>query len=871
MDIPLLKTKLNMPVTRESVVRRPRLVEKLNSDLKGGDEFTRRLTLISAPAGYGKTSLALEWLGNRQEKILWLSLDEDDNDPARFMGYLIAAFQQINPDIGVRTMQMLQSPQAPQAEALVGLLINDLPAKNASLILALDDYHFIQNPIVHQLVGYLLEHQPTQIHQVVMTREDPLLPIARLLSRGQAIEIRQEDLRFTPAESTQFLNQTMRLRLAPEDMDALQRRTEGWVVGLQFAGLSMQGKVNLHQFVRDFAGSNRYILDYLFEEVFRLQDPNVQEFLVNTSILTSLTADLCDALLGKGDSQDLLESLEKGNLFIIPLDQSRQWYRYHRLFRDLLRHRLQKSTGEEVVSLHLRASQWFESNNMQTEAVHHALAARDWARASALLLKVSELMMKRGEIVTLLDWLKQFPEDVMRADPKLCIEYIWALILVGQNEQAESLLEQTEAITADKPEFHGSIYSARAYLARTKGDIAETIEMSEHALELIPKDDQSTRGILALNLGIAYWHIGQMEQASKALLEAQTATQGTGNLYAQMTTIVFLARVQAVRGNLHQAAKMLEQVIEHGGNAPIVGLALLDLGYLNYEWNDLESCRQHLLEGQIINERGGNIDYLVRGHMLQAQLESAQGNTRAVAESLQKLREVEQSSKISKSTSDRINTFQVEMALRQGDLPRAEQVAARLEEDTNPFYRFIGLTEERLLLAKGDNARAARQLRAKRDKADRAGWKYGGIAIRVLEAIAAEEDQAKLQVLVEALEQAQEGGFLRTFADHGPIPVPGLMEAAQRGVNPEYVGHILAVIRQEGEEKVASAGIVEPLSEREVEVLRLVAAGLSNREIADKLYLSPGTIKTHVHNICGKLGASNRTQAVGFARDSGLI
>jgi LuxR family maltose regulon positive regulatory protein len=362
-----------------------------------------------------------------------------------------------------------------------------------------------------------------------------------------------------------------------------------------------------------------------------------------------------------------------------------------------------------------------------------------------------------------------------------------------------------------------------------------------------------------------------MEQASKALVEAQTATQGTGNLYAQMTTIVFLARVQAVRGNLHQAAKMLEQAIEHGGNAPIVGLALLDLGYLNYEWNDLESCQQHLLEGRMINERGGNIDYLVRGHMLQVQLESAQGNTRAVAESLQKLREVEQSSKIPKSTSDRINTFQVEMALRQGDLSRAEQLAAPLEEDPHPFYRFISLTEERLLLAKGDNARAARQLRVKRDKADSAGWTYGGIAIRVLEAIAAADDDVRLAVLSEALQQAQEGGFLRTFADHGLILAPGLMEAARRGVNPEYVGRILAVIRQEGVEKVASAGIVEPLSEREVEVLRLVAAGLSNREIADKLYLSPGTIKTHVHNICGKLGASNRTQAVGLARDLELI
>jgi LuxR family maltose regulon positive regulatory protein len=311
----VLKTKLNMPVSRGNVVVRPRLINQLNNDLWAADGFTRRLTLISAPAGYGKTTAAMEWLGDLETEILWLSLDEEDNDPARFMTYLVAAFQQVDAKIGLKTLELLQSPQPPQPETLITLLINDLSGKTEPLILTLDDYHFIQNPLIHELVAFLLEHQPAQIHQVILTREDPLLPVSRLLSRGQASEIRQDDLRFTPGETADFLNRTMGIKLTHDDIDSLQRRTEGWVAGLQFAALSMQGQDDLHTLVQNFAGSNRYIIDYLFEEVFNRQSAEVQEFLVKTSILNQLSAELCDAVAGRSDSQDLLESLERSNLF----------------------------------------------------------------------------------------------------------------------------------------------------------------------------------------------------------------------------------------------------------------------------------------------------------------------------------------------------------------------------------------------------------------------------------------------------------------------------------------------------------------------------------------------------------------------------
>lgn len=873
MENLLLKTKLNMPLTRGSVVRRQRLIDQLSADLWVADGFARRLTLISAPAGFGKTTLAMEWLSNLDGQILWISLDEEDNDPARFMTYLVAAFQLADAEIGCRTLEMLQSPQPPQAETLITALINDLAGKQMPFILTLDDYHFIQNPMVHKLVGFLLDHQPAQVHQVILTREDPLLPVSRLLSHGQAREIRQDDLRFTPSESADFLSRTMGIRLSRDDIDTLQQRTEGWVAGLQFAALSMQGHSDRHNFVKYFAGSNRYILDYLFEEVFTRQTADVQDFLVRTSILKQLTAEICDAVVERDDSQELLESIERSNLFIVPLDLTRQWYRYHSLFRDLLRHRLQMLEGVEETTFHLRASKWYEAHGFHSDAVHHALAAKEWDRASELLLNTSEKMIKRGEIVTLLGWFAQFPDEALSTNPGLCLDYVWALILTGQNELAESLLADVEESTKDMPQFHGSMTSAQAFLARTQGDIPATIALSERAMKLISKTDTSTRGVLAVNLGIAYWHIGQMEQAAQALVEARMAAQETSNVYVLLSALIFLARVQAARGKLRQAARMYEQAIRKGKKAPIVGLAHHDLGALYYEWDDLKSCREQLLQGQMINDLSGNIEFQAADYMLLARLEKAAGQASAVREALEKIQELEQTGKVPSPTHNRIMAFQVEMALMQDDLLGAQQLATQLNEDVDahPFYRYIGLTRERLLIAQGEKLEAARHLKAKTKSADEAGWIYGGIAVRILESIATEDQESGLQILIAALERSQAEGYVRAFADHGQILAAKLVEAAQRGVYPEYIGRILKAIRQDSDRETSSTQLVEQLSEREIEVLRLVSAGLSNREIAAKLYLSPGTIKTHVHNICGKLGVANRTQAVTYARDLKLI
>ncbi len=873
METLLLKTKLNMPVLRESIVQRKRLVKQLNEDLWRRAGFERKLTLFSAPAGYGKTTAAVEWLGDSPSQVLWLSLEEGDNDPARFITYLVAAFQRIEAGIGSRSEQMVQIPESSKAENIITPLINDLEEINTPLILVLDDYHLIQNSRIHAMLSFFLDHQPNHFHQVILTREDPLLPVSRLLARGQAVEIRQEDLRFTTEETAEFLGKRMGVDLSKIDLAALQRRTEGWAAGLQFAALSLQNHPDLKNFVKLFTGSNRYILDYLFEEVFNRQTESVQEFLVRTSILNQLKAELCDALVEREDSQDVLVALEKGNLFIVPLDLSREWYRYHRLFKDLLRHRLQLQEPALEEALHLQASQWYEEQGMQVEAVQHALSAKAWSRARELILGINNRMIKQGEIVTLMGWFKHFPEPVLRNDPALGVEYLWVLILTSQNELAESWMEHLELITRDKPQFQGSLASAGAFMARTKGDIQGTIELSEQALTLIPEDDRETRGILAINLGIAYWHVGQMERAEEVLKETKTLAYETGNLYALQTALVFSGRVQAVNGKLHQAERLFMQAIERGGKAPIIGLAYLDLATLYYEWNDLNTSRTYLQQGQAINEANGNLEFLAAGYMLQAQLEKARENQDGYASALNKVQGVVRNAEISTPNHNRCLVFLIKMALSDGELQTAQQLADQLEMDvdSHAYYRFIGLAKEQLLMAQDNMAEAAKRLHRKTTAADQAGWGYGAIATRVLESIALQGKEASFEVFAAALERSEAEGYLRTYADHGQAVVPNLLEAARRGLHPEYIKRILACIRQDEVLEAAAAEQVEQLSEREFEVLRLIAVGLTNRQIAEQLYLSPGTVKTHVHNICGKLGVANRTQAVMHARDLKLI
>ena len=869
----ILQTKLNPPLMAHEMVPRSHLQARLSDGLIIPEGFSRRLTLISAPAGYGKTSLAISWLRSLQVPFAWFSLDERDNDPKRFMTYLVTTLRQARAEIGSMSIPMLDAPQPPPLENVLMALINEINVLRAPLILVLDDYHSIQAAAIHQQVSMLLERQPDWLHQVILSREDPPLPVHRLRARRDVLEIHQDALRFSSEESAVFLSKVMGVRLDQQDIDALTQRTEGWIAGLQLAALSLRSLPDAHQFVQSFTGSNRYVLDYLFEEVYRQQPAEVQSFLLKTSVLDRLTAPLCNTLTGDDDGQVQLEKLEKINLFIIPLDSARQWYRYHKLFADLLHHLLRMSAEPPEAALHQCASRWFWENGSPIEAVHHALAAEDWELVAEQVQGAGAAMLNRGEVVLLLSWFARLPSELLRTRSDLSLTYAWALMLAGQFDLAKPILEHTEQSIQGNRALMGDVAAAQAYLAQSLGEGRRMIELSHQALALLPKDQLSTRGLVAMNLGIAYWHIGRLSEAQQALEEAYAATQQSGNTLGELMARLFLGRNLAVRGQLRQAATWFESLAEEVNRVFAFPLVDLDLCTLKLEWNDLESAAVHLTRGLESSQLSGNLEFQIAAYMLQARLKLVQGDPSSVAQALEKASKLEQTSTIPLRTQARVADLQVQLALRIGDLETARHLARQLvpDSDAHPFYRMLGLTPARLRLAEGRRTEAAKQLAVAAQTAQHNGWGYGLIAARVLQALAAESSETAMKYLGEALDLGQPGGFIQTFAEAGERLVPLLQEAARRGLHPEYVGRILAAIQTGRRGVPLFAGLVEPLSERELEVLRLVAAGLSNREIAARLVIGVSTAKSHVHNICGKLGANNRAHAVTRARELNLL
>ena len=496
------------------------------------------------------------------------------------------------------------------------------------MILVLDDYHFIHTPSIHQQLAFFIEHQPAHMHLVLVTREDPLLPIARLRARGEIVEIRQQELRFSLQECTDFFQRVMGVRLGSEEINALEHRTEGWIAGLQLAALSMQGRSDLSGFVQAFTGSSRFILDYLIEEVFGRQTAEVKDFLLRTSILEQLSGSLCEAMTDNVNSHRLLENLEQANLFIVPLDSAGSWYRYHHLFSDLLRHRLREMGQPLVDSLHLRASQWYEAQGYPADAIQHAVEAKDWERSAGLIEQASEACLKRGELITLIGWCEKLPQGVVAARPGLGLGYAWALSLLGQFDKAERLLAKIEELAGSIPALMGHVASVQAYVARGKGDNTRAIAKSQQALSLLPPGDSPGRGLLALNLGLLYWHEGQLREAAQILAEVENAARQISSWYAVFTAQIFLARTLASQGELHRAERMYQQIIQDGGEVPILALAYYDLGGIYYEWNDLAIAGEFIEKGMELCKRSGNVEFQNAGHILRAFTLLAHGETR---------------------------------------------------------------------------------------------------------------------------------------------------------------------------------------------------------------------------------------------------
>jgi LuxR family maltose regulon positive regulatory protein len=898
MDEPLLQTKLFIPLTRpdpagrESLVIRPRLIEQLNEGLPG------KLTLICAPAGFGKTTLASTWLEHTNLPAAWLSLDEDDNDFARFWTYFAAALQTIQPEVGAGVLAMLQASPLPHSHALLTPLINDLTAISEKLILVLDDYHAIENKAVDQALDFFIEHLPPLMHLVMTSRVDPNLSLARLRANRQLNELRGADLRFTSAESAQFLEQNTGLSLTAAEVATLDRRTEGWVAGLQMTALSLrqQETVSIAQFIEDLSGSQRYIMDYLVDEVLQGQPAEVQTFLLYTSILDRLCAPLCDTLVGTLErlnvetfqlSNEVLEYLERSNLFITPLDNRRQWYRYHHLFAGLLRQRLQQTYPDQVAGLHLSASEWYEQAGLTGPAVRHALAAQAFGRVAQLVEQAAPAMIQRSELARLIDWLEAIPEEEVQARPLLALYYCRLLYVSGQIEQVTARLEAVEAmLAADEakrtPQVRAHIAALRSFLMRETGDLDAMIALSRQALADLPERDSLLRAMAAVNLAMAYYVQGEFELTAQLLTETIAKAQTTQLTTSTLAAIYVNAQLLRVQGVLREALRLcqegLDLVHQRGWqDLPATGFLYVVFGDLLRERNELSKANDYLERGVELGQSGDHPHILISGYVWLAWLRQAQGDVSGSQEAIRAALKVVRQKQVSRFWAlPPAACYQARLWIAQGDLAAAGRWARN--RDLNPVdtpVTFLAeaenLTLARLLVAQGKLEAAEALLLRLHRAAATAGRSGSLIEIFILQALtfnAQERGKQALSALEHAFELAEPEGFVRIFIDEGPPMAQLLRQAVARDRFTPYALHLLEAF---GEAATIPQSLIEPLSERELEVLRLVAAGYTNREIAQELVVAISTIKRHISNIYGKLGTGNRTQAVARARDLGLL
>jgi LuxR family transcriptional regulator, maltose regulon positive regulatory protein len=907
--ITILETKLRAPLTPASAIARARLVGRVRSGLD------TRLLLVSAPPGFGKTTLIAQALSAELPAgaaIAWVSLDRADDEPVVFWSYLVAAISAAAPDAGAAARELLDAPRATTAQLLVAL-INGLAGCRTELVLVLDDLHLIEGREIHEGLAFLLDRLPSTIHLVILTRSDPPLPLARMRVRGDLVEVRAADLRFTPQEAAAYLNERMALGLASADVDALESRTEGWIAALQMAALSMRDRSDAQSFIASFAGDDRYVVDYLADEVLERQTDAVRTFLLNTAVLDRLTGPLCDAVTGETGGTAMLEALDRANLFLVPLDDRRRWYRYHQLFADLLRARLLDQRPKDIPGLHRRASAWWETHDEPAEAIGHALAAGDHERAADLIEMTARALRRSRQELTLRRWLDALPEDLFAQRPVLAIAHVGALLSTGEADgverrlamaarwlpaasggadraaaEAKGMVVRHETALEHLP---SAIPLYRAALARMRGDLPGTIEHARVAYAAAPEDQPLERGSAGGLLALAYWADGDLDAAHDAWTEAVADLERAGYRADMLGGTLAMGDIRIAQGRLAEAQRTLERGLRIGTEAtpPLRGTADMHVGLaeLHLERQDLAAARKHLDAAIALGEGLGLPQHPYRRRLALAGLRAAEGDLDAaltlvdeaervyVADFFPEVRPIHA---VRARLSTRLGRGAEALAWAAERSVTAEVDLAYLREYERITFAEALVAQARAAGGRGRIDEAGRLIAGSLIAAEAGGRQRSVIELLLLDALArdhAGDEDGSARSLDRAVALAVPEGLVRVFVERGSALTPLLEAARRRSAMPELAARVLSILRDEAPPAVEHPAIqqplIEPLSARELDVLRLLATDLDGPEIAGQLFVSLNTLRTHTRNIYAKLEVNSRRAAVSRGRELGLL
>lgn len=897
MSYQFLTTKFSLPPPRPQNIVRLRLLDLLHT--AHTVEYHCKLTLFSAPTGFGKSTLLCDWLHSDSHPysisaLAWLSLDEGENEPARFWLSFVAALQKSQPQFGEHLLSALHAHQTAPIEELLTAILNEINILTKPCVLILEDYHVITDPTIHQALTFLLDHLPAQMRLIMTTRFDPPLPLARLRLHRELCEVRAADLRFTTEETAAFLTQVMGLTLPNRDIAQLTEQTEGWIAGLQLVALSLQNQEHAHNFVQAFRGSNEFVADYLTEEVLSRQPHHIQEFLLHTSILKQLNGSLVNAVTETEHGSALLEHLRQANLFIVPLDSEHQWYRYHRLFADLLRVRLQETESDLIPVLYRRAIDWYEHKGLINEAIEQALEGRQFEQAAALIERYGGAMLSCGELATAIRWLGALPEALILACARLCLLSAWASLLsrnvqmvpyylASAKRHLQELDQATEELTH---EVLGNVAGIEAHIARYQARIADSITLSLQALEhleTLPARAAISRGAISLNLGYAYAAQGAVVEASRVFALAERFGQASGNPYLALAALSNQARLYELQGKLRLAEERYLQALELGpryGSQHLPGeaAAYIGLGELRYEWNRCDEALEMLTKGIALGKLIEEVSVLHDGSITLARVHYAQGR---VEQAFALLRQAKERVGAAPQYLAQIEVWEARFLLLQDQVaPVATWVSQRglvAEQPLADLHEMEYLVLVRLLLSQHRPETALSLLAHLFIMAEASKRTKSVIEILLLQALTRwmlGQSQQALVPLAQAFALTEPEGYLRIFVDEGARMASFLRQVTSQKMGGAYMNSVQAAFPAvEPTHNKETHGLLlgKSLSPREQEVLRLIAAGLANKAAADRLCITPGAIKKHLNNIYGKLGVNSRTQALIRARDLSLL